>query len=87
MNLTTEEYIITSNKSSSKMFKDVPVGTKFKVVLNLTGSSRKYGQQKEEVEVWIEIPFTRSVYAHKTTLSNIRKILKSNSLQYELANK
>lgn len=86
MNLTTEEYIITSNKSSSKIFKGVPEGSKFKVVLNLN-AYRGYGQQKEEVEVWIEVAFTRAVITHKTTLANVRKVLKSNSLQYELANK
>ena len=86
MNLTTEEYIITSNKSSSKIFKDVPVGSKFRVVLNLN-THRGYGQQKEEVEVCIEAAFTRAVIIHNTTLANVRKVLKSNSLQYELANK
>ncbi|UQT01129.1 hypothetical protein QOFMPA_00006 [Enterococcus phage vB_OCPT_Toy] len=86
MNLTTEEYIITSNKSSSKIFKDVPVGSKFRVVLNLN-TYRGYGQQKEEIEVCIEAAFTRAVIIHNTTLANVRKVLKSNSLQYELANK
>jgi len=86
VNLTTEEYIITSNKSSSKIFKDIPVGSKFKVVLNLN-TYRGYGQQKEEVEVWIEAAFTRAVIIHNTTLANVRKVLKSNSIQYELANK
>ena len=86
MNLTTEEYVITSNKSSSKIFKDVPVGSKFKVVLNLN-TYRGYGQQKEEVEVLIEAAFTRAVIIHNTTLANVRKVLKSNSIQYELANK
>lgn len=85
MNLTTEEYIITSNKSSSKIFKDVPVGSKFKVVLNLN-TYRGYGQQKEEVEVCIEAAFTRAVIIHNTTLANVRKVLKSNSIRYELAN-
>ncbi|AYH92689.1 hypothetical protein vBEfaSHEf13_033 [Enterococcus phage vB_EfaS_HEf13] len=86
MNLTTEEYIITSNKSNSKIFKDVPVGSKFTVAFNLN-TYWPYGQPKEEVEVWIEVAFTRAVIAHKTTLANVRKVLKSNSLQYELANK
>lgn len=75
MNLATEEYIITSNKSSSKIFKDVPVGSKFKVVLNLN-TYRGYGQQKEEVEVWIEAAFTRAVITYNTTLANVRKVLK-----------
>lgn len=86
MDLITEEYIITSNKSSSKIFKDVPVGSKFTVVLNLN-TYRGYGQQKEEVEVCIEAAFTRAVIIHNTTLANVRKVLKSNSIQYELANK
>lgn len=85
MNLITEEYIITSNKSNSKIFKDVPVGSKFKVVLNLN-TYRGYGQQKEEVEVCIEAAFTRAVIIHNTTLANVRKVLKSNSIRYELAN-
>lgn len=75
MNLATEEYIITSNKSSSKIFKDVPVGSKFKVVLNLN-TYRGYGQQKEEVEVWIEAAFTRAVITYNTTLANVRNVLK-----------
>lgn len=86
MNLTTEEYIITSNKSNSKIFKDVPVGSKFTVAFNLN-TYWPYGKPKEEVEVWIEVDFTRAVIARKTTLANVRKVLKSNSLQYELSNK
>lgn len=86
MLLTTEEYVITHNKSKSQVFKGVEEGTKFKLVFNL-GEERHYHQQSESVEVWFEIPFTRSVFAHKTTLATIRKVLASNSVEYELANK
>lgn len=85
MNLSTETYVITSNKSNSKIFKGVPEGSKFKVVLNLN-TYRGYRQQKEEVEVWIEVAFTRAIMTHKTTLANVRKVLKSGSIDYEPAN-